>query len=397
LTILTITFSLIFKNYYMMKKLLMVCALFLLGTAMMNAQFDNIGILGGSTSVGWGSDLDMTTTDGVTYTYSGLVITVPDSDAGVKFRKDDAWDVNWGSNTFPAGTATQNGANIPATNGTWDVSFNKDTGAYTFVESGATFDEVALVGGGMTLNFFTADGENYSLLATAFAEGTYHFTSNGTGQWGGAGFPAGTATDGNTITVPAGYYSVTFNATSGAYAFVVPVVSLVGSAVDPDWAIDVDLVSTDGITYTKQAVVLAAGEAKFRQDHAWAVNWGAVDFPSGTGTQEGANIIVTTPGTYDVTFNRSGAYTFQETAGVKEATLASVKAYPNPAQTVWTIDAGSATISSIQVTDLAGKVVLSLNANSTSVTVDAAAFANGVYFARVNAGEATTAVKLVKN
>jgi len=55
---------------------------------------------------------------------------------------------------------------------------------------------------------------------------------------------------------------------------------------------------------------------KFREDAAWTVNWGAADFPTGIGTQDGANIPVpidTAANTTDyyVTFNCStGEYSF---------------------------------------------------------------------------------------
>ncbi len=56
-------------------------------------------------------------------------------------------------------------------------------------------------------------------------------------------------------------------------------------------------------------------EMKFRQNGNWDVNWGSPDFPTGTGTQNGANIpvVVEPEGTtiYQVTFNCStGEYQF---------------------------------------------------------------------------------------
>jgi hypothetical protein len=57
-------------------------------------------------------------------------------------------------------------------------------------------------------------------------------------------------------------------------------------------------------------------DTKFRANGAWDINWGAADFPTGIGTQNGANIPVlidpTAPSTnYFVTFNSAtGAYNF---------------------------------------------------------------------------------------
>jgi hypothetical protein len=87
-----------------------------------------------------------------------------------------------------------------------------------------------------------------------------------------------------------------------------------GSVGDPG-PIDVhQMTSTDGENWTLNGLVLTTfatdGGIKFRANNDWAINWGAADFPSGTGTQGGANIQCTA-GNYDVTFNSTtGVYTF---------------------------------------------------------------------------------------
>ncbi|MFN5506081.1 MAG: T9SS type A sorting domain-containing protein, partial [Flavobacteriia bacterium] len=71
-----------------------------------------------------------------------------------------------------------------------------------------------------------------------------------------------------------------------------------------------DMITVDGEMYAG-IVTCVAGEAKFRQDDAWAINWGAADFPAGVGVQDGPNIPVAA-GTYLVLFNRTtGMYSFQ--------------------------------------------------------------------------------------
>ena len=51
-----------------------------------------------------------------------------------KFRANNSWDVNWGSNSEYFGTATQGGSNIPlASEWQYDVYFNDATGAYTII------------------------------------------------------------------------------------------------------------------------------------------------------------------------------------------------------------------------------------------------------------------------
>jgi uncharacterized protein (TIGR02145 family) len=62
-------------------------------------------------------------------------------------------------------------------------------------------------------------------------------------------------------------------------------------------------------------------EVKFRENFSWQVNWGATDFPSGTGTIGGPNIPVPLDDVFDttiyyVTFNCStGEYTFDNLSG----------------------------------------------------------------------------------
>jgi uncharacterized delta-60 repeat protein len=94
--------------------------------------------------------------------------------------------------------------------------------------------------------------------------------------------------------------SITLNAQS---------IGLIG--VFNGWGGDVTLNTTDNITYTLSNFTLGANSAmKFRQDGAWAINWGAADFPNGVGTQDGVDILGLA-GTYNVTFNiTTGVYAF---------------------------------------------------------------------------------------
>lgn len=98
----------------------------------------------------------------------------------------------------------------------------------------------------------------------------------------------------------------------------VTVVSITGEAVG-GWGDghDFDMTSTDGEHWTSTITVATAnsptpnaGGIKFRANHAWDINWGDAAWPSGVGTQGGANIQCIV-GTYDVTFNSTtGEYNF---------------------------------------------------------------------------------------
>ena len=82
-----------------------------------------------------------------------------------------------------------------------------------------------------------------------------------------------------------------------------PSIAVVGSALN-GWDVDIDMQTTDGIKYTLVNYPLTAGEAKFRQDKTWNVNWGNETFPSGIAYQDGPNIKIPVLGNYDIIFNK---------------------------------------------------------------------------------------------
>ncbi|NDI99531.1 T9SS type A sorting domain-containing protein [Flavobacterium sp. LaA7.5] len=378
----------------MMKRLLFLVAM-LACTTITFAQFDNIGLLGGSTVTGWGSDTDMVTTDGIIYTLNDVVITVPDTDPGVKFRKDDAWDVSWGGSGFPSGVATTvNGPNIPAVNGTYNVTFNKDTGAYSFTVPG--FSEVALVIDAMDVEMLTTDGVTYTANNVMLDAGNVAFSFDGA-TWGSADFPSGTAVEGQQIPVLANSYNISFNLDTKAYSFDFVVISMIGDGV-VDWTTDTEMATTDGENYT-YTLTSAGGEGKFRLNYDWNPGWGSTDFPSGIGSTAGdAPNIPIAAGTYDVTFNRvTGAYNFDEvTASVVDFSNSSIKVYPNPSNTVWNFDAGSVIINNVEVIDVTGKVVYANTFAASQVIVNADALAAGIYFTRIYSGASVQTIKVVK-
>uniref|UniRef100_UPI0040490E2E T9SS type A sorting domain-containing protein n=1 Tax=Flavobacterium sp. TaxID=239 RepID=UPI0040490E2E len=87
------------------------------------------------------------------------------------------------------------------------------------------------------------------------------------------------------------------------------VISLLGDF--SGWS-DVNMMTEDNENYTLENVAIEAnGNAKFRQDGSWDVNWGSSDFPTGTGTQGGSDIPVLA-GLYNVSINIvTGLYAFE--------------------------------------------------------------------------------------
>ncbi|MFA6950753.1 MAG: T9SS type A sorting domain-containing protein [Lentimicrobiaceae bacterium] len=278
-----------------------------------------IGILGTSLN-GWDVDVDMMTTDWVIYTLSDYPLT----NGRLKFRQNNTWWFNWGGSTFPTGFGYHNGPDIPIYNpGNYNITFNRITGEYSFVCVNNCSPYIGISGTAVPpyydwnndLQMSTVDGITYTLTSTLFNDGEAIFRQiDDWGlNWGDNTFPSGNAyMNGPNIPVSAGSYKVTFNLLTGEYYFKMPDIGILGSALT-GWEDDIDLQSSDGITYTLSNYHFNDGEVKFRQDNNWNVNWGAYEFPKGWGYQDGPNIPVLS-GNYDVTFNRiTGEYGFVAT------------------------------------------------------------------------------------
>jgi hypothetical protein len=105
-----------------------------------SANYNVISIVGQNIGTPWETDIDLTTTNGINYQL--LNQSLPTGE--IKFRQDHTWTINWGGSTttgtFPTSNGIQNGANIPAIAGTYDITFNKTTGVYSFNSTLSTSD-----------------------------------------------------------------------------------------------------------------------------------------------------------------------------------------------------------------------------------------------------------------
>ena len=195
-----------------------------------NAQ---VSMIGPGASGDWGIDVDLTSTDGVNWTLDNFIM--PGGE--FKFRLDHAWSVNWGATTFPSGTGTQDGPNIPAIAGTYNITFNQSTGEYNF-SGGAPIPTVKLIGTAVTsvdgLLMATADAENYYVNNATLVDGTAQFDVDAT-VYGGDTFPGGVVSDA-TLFIPVvggDYSSVTLNIATGEYTFtaapIFQIISIIGT------------------------------------------------------------------------------------------------------------------------------------------------------------------------
>ncbi|QBZ98472.1 T9SS type A sorting domain-containing protein [Flavobacterium sangjuense] len=390
----------------MKKQLLLFVALFF-STQINYSQV--ISMIGSTSPSGsWAVDTDMNTTDNITYTLNNVTVTTATDPGttGLKFRLDHDWATNWGSANFPSGTGTQNGANIMTQAGTYDVTFNRSNGTYTFIPSG--FTSIGIWGpavdsingfGGPDVNMNTTDGIIYTLSGFNFTSGTayFRFNDDSLNTWGSVAFPTGTAVQGGpTIQVTGGEWFVTFNKNTGAYSFAFPSIGILGTALNGFLVDDTDLSTTDGFEYTINSLTLTDGEAKFRKDNLWTTNWGSLGFPSATGIQDGPNIPVIA-GTYDIVFQKStGHYLFTDVLSTPENSISNLKIYPNPTNNIWNLS-HTTTIDSVELFDINGKTIQSFEPNTSQFELDGNKLSQGVYFVKIKSGADFAVQKIIKN
>lgn len=190
--------------------------------------YSPVGLIGSGTtgtSGGWTQDIDMTTTDGENYSLTGQqLFSVNSTDStpgGLKFRQNNDWVLpSFGGTSFPTGPIAGNNENIIVTvDGTYNVSFNLVTGAYTFY-----FPSVALVGpaaGGWpsdpqidTNVLTTTDGVNYTLSNFVTPGGECKFRQQNNWSLTNWGDPNG---PGGNILLEAGTFNLTLNILTGVF------------------------------------------------------------------------------------------------------------------------------------------------------------------------------------
>jgi len=102
-----------------------------------SVTYGTIGVIGSGTTgddTGWNQDIDLTQSafDPHIWYINGITLF----DAEIKFRAENDWATNWGSNTALTGYGTFNGPNIPVVAGTYDIWFNDLDGSYILVPQG---------------------------------------------------------------------------------------------------------------------------------------------------------------------------------------------------------------------------------------------------------------------
>ena len=342
------------------------------------AEFTTIGIIGSATPGGWDADTDMTRdVNNPDIWKATLVLT----DGEAKFRANDAWDLNWGGDNFPSGVGVAGGNNIPVTAGEYLITFNTATLEYNFYP---IYTSIGIIGdatpGGWdneTAMMQDPNDKTVWRLRLVLANGEVQFRANNAWDtyWGAGDFPTGTAElEGPPVPVPAGEYKITFNTATGQYSFeeliIYGTIGLVGTATPlASWDTDVDMTKdpNDETVWFISSIELSAAEAKFRAEDAWTVNWGAPQFPTGVGSQNGPNIQVAA-GTYRVTLATvTGEYAFSEPSStVNLLDESSIRIAPNPAKSMVNIEVNVAEMQGetrVVLFNNMGQQVLATNVN----------------------------------
>lgn len=355
----------------------------------------------------------MSTTDNVIYTLSNVQITGSGGSAEFKFMVNSDWGTTYGyvgTNIWPSGTAgsttTGAGTNIPGVAGFWNVTFNITSREYAFTPGVNPNATINITSSGSPITMVTTDGINYSAPSSTLAAGGFTFSQAGSSnQWGNAAFPSGTATPGGSpVNVPGGTFNITFNKNSGAYNFANTSVAMIGQgSPSGDWGVDAVMNTTDAITYTLNNAVIVGGSMKIRDNGSWTYQFGCNGaantntFPSATVIPNG-NDFLTQSGTYNITFNRTnGVLNFADVLSVNSFAKNNFKVFPNPTNDNWNFSSVNDSITSIQIVNVLGKVVLTSEVSSTDVVVDASNLTSGIYFASIASATAIETIKLVKN
>lgn len=92
----------------------------------------------------------------------------------------------------------------------------------------------------------------------------------------------------------------------------------------------------------------------------------------------------------------SNIYFYGGALSTADEILAQVKVFPNPSNDIWSITSPNA-LMEIQIFDILGKQVLSMNPYNTEVVIDASNFKDGLYLAKISTENGSKTVKLIKN
>ena len=267
------------------------------------------GIVGSATPNGWpdGNTLDaafyQTDEAGVFVTYINLTV------GEWKIRKDNSWDLNYGSDNND-GTLQQDGGNIPVEEaGSYKVTFDENNLTYTVEEY-----SWGLVGDATEFGWDKPDvplvydpcSDTWRAPRVELKDGKLKIRQNEAWDvnYGSDAGDGNLQQNGADIPVTAGIYEVIVDFNNLTYSIEkVDVWGVIGSGylgwdeIYPDFPFTPDYCN-EGIFYANN-VPLTEGLIKFRLNNDWTVNYGD-DGEDGILEAGGADIPISEAGSYDI-------------------------------------------------------------------------------------------------
>ncbi|WP_040249539.1 T9SS type A sorting domain-containing protein [Psychroserpens mesophilus] len=114
------------------------------------------------------------------------------------------------------------------------------------------------------------------------------------------------------------------------------------------------------------------------------------------GTWDGTDIIQTLVTGNGTVYLDNIFFSDSNTLGIDQFTTVSTKVFPNPTNSTWNV-VSNQVISKIQLFDILGKAVITLEPNAAVTTIDAASIPKGMYFATLTTELGSETIKLIKN
>lgn len=121
-------------------------------------------------------------------------------------------------------------------------------------------------------------------------------------------------------------------------------------------------------------------------DMGWTYNMASLFFNFGTGGETAGEK------TYyfdDVKFGESAL-------GISNEIVEGLNVFPNPSKNQWTVQSKNTVLTSVEVFDLQGRLLLALHPNDSTVKIDAAFFSKGTYVCKVTTETGTGSFQLLK-
>lgn len=259
----------------------------------------------GSAANDWGATPDLpffkTDVDGVLVAYVNLI------DGEFKFRENNDWSNNLGSDSATGGDVTSNGGNIPVSAGSYKIGLDLNNNTYSIENFSLGIVGSAANDWGATpdlmLEYDPFSDVFRGLVTLVDGEMKFRLNNDWGTNWGDDGVDGTMDPGGANIAATAGTYFATVNLNDLTYTLepVTNVWGLVGGAYN-DWGATADAQfkrdwsKPFNDVWILENVTLIDGEYKFRANNDWGTNYGDSD---GDGVLElnGGNLN-TTAGTY---------------------------------------------------------------------------------------------------